>query len=808
MKSFNSAALYVNRISLSLFMVLILVFAARPAQAAPKERLNMLADFGGDTIDAVSALLKSYASFVDVNFVQVGDNAFAKIPLLRDEGVPVHVGIFTFEQAAQLAREGALEPLDGYMMGSAPFSKDNIWPQAWDAVTVDGKIYGMPVHVTTYALIYNKKIFTELGIAPPKTWDEFAAAAKKLATPKKPDGNRDRWGAFVRDKFETWLSIYTAKRPGALVDASGKKVLFDNQDAVDALRFLVDLHTGDNAAPLTEPFGRRLSLDQAPIQILLDENIELVKNDPAGAAQLPNSNLQGMALVVFKDATPRQKQAAWKLLRVFAGSNVQGLISQSTGWLTVNRKVAGKPDFKASLSSRPLLETYYAELPGAQPFPAANGRGARIAEILRAAVMDALWGAATPEQAIADAAKKAQSVLDAPEASAVDTRDDISPFGMGIYFGNRYDPVDFDRVGALARDAGIKWSREEYTWSLIEPEEGKFQWERYDRAIDAASRYGVHLFGLFDYTVPWSSGAIAPRNDAQRADFANYVFQTVSHFKGRVKYWEVWNEPNIDVFWWPHVNVADYVALLRETYLSVKRADPTAVVMLGGCSGSDLAWMDAIYKNGGGDYFDVLGFHPYADKSALDDGRYEYNLKYIRALMAHYGVVKPGWITEVGWPTTQGGITHEEQAAAYAKMVAHSLGSGYVVRIVPYDFRDDADDPGYGEANFGVLRRDFSPKTSYTTYSFLSAHLANYTSARRDDPCAACIGYSFATPGGSFRILWHPRKGQSAKISLAPKKETTVFDVAGKEIQKVAAGQTAEVVVSNTPVFVLEKKIE
>ncbi|MEW6202707.1 MAG: extracellular solute-binding protein [bacterium] len=770
-------------------------------------RINVLSESGGAEMEAIGALLRGYAPFADVQFVPVGENAYVKIPLLEEAGVNAQAALMDFPQVASLARKGLLEPLDEHIGGSEPFPRDEIWGQALDAVTVNGKVYGMPVHITVGALVYNKELFAQLGLTPPKTWDDFLATAQKLASERQPDGSRARWGTFFRDKFAAWFAIYS-QSGGKIVDAAEKKVLFNNKDAVDALRFLVDLHHKFGVAPLIPPFGRSFTLDQVPMMILIDEDIDRVKGQAAAAAPLPTNgqmatNLQGKALILFKNATPEQKDVAWKLFRIVAGTKVQTFVSQTTGWLTPNRKVSMSAAFRKELERNPVLATYNDAIPAALPFPAAEGFGIEIEEILKRSVMDALWGVVSPEDAIADATRQVQELLQGEAQPQIATRDDLSPFGMGIYFGNRYSPEEMERAGELASDARIRWSREEFFWGLIEPQKGAFQWERYDRAVDAASRYGVKLFGLLCYTVGWSSN-VSPRTDAHRADFANYVYEVVARYKDRIKYWEIWNEPNIGVFWTPSPNAADYVALLRESYRAVKRADPTAQVMLGGSSGSDFAWLEAIYQFGGGDYFDVLGFHPYADIASLDDGRYEQNLRFLRLLMTRYGAVKRGWITEVGWPTTEGGNTYEQQAAAYAKMVAHSLGSGFVDKIVPYDFRDDGDDPAYGEANFGVLRRDFNPKTAYFTYGFLAQHVANYTDVIRTDPCADCYGYRFTTPKGYFSVIWSKRKGKSLDVDIPVAGGVEVFDLAGKKTEFKQSEKSVSIRVTNNPIFLIE----
>jgi multiple sugar transport system substrate-binding protein len=59
-------------------------------------------------------------------------------------------------------------------------------PGPWSSVHAGDKVYGLPMDSGPMALFYNKEVFDKYGIAIPKTWDEYAAAAEKLhkANPK------------------------------------------------------------------------------------------------------------------------------------------------------------------------------------------------------------------------------------------------------------------------------------------------------------------------------------------------------------------------------------------------------------------------------------------------------------------------------------------------------------------------------------------------------------------------------------------------------------------------------------------------
>lgn len=73
--------------------------------------------------------------------------------------------------------------------------KNKYLPQANDLTTLDGKTWALPLDVAPQALFYRKDLFDKAGIAPPKTWDEYAAAGHRL---KQADPNT-RIGTFFPD---------------------------------------------------------------------------------------------------------------------------------------------------------------------------------------------------------------------------------------------------------------------------------------------------------------------------------------------------------------------------------------------------------------------------------------------------------------------------------------------------------------------------------------------------------------------------------------------------------------------------------
>ena len=94
---------------------------------------------------------------------------------------------------------------------------DKINSALLEQAKVDGKIKGVPVYQATNAIVYNKTLFQELGVAEPAkdwTWDDYAAIAKEIT--EKSQGkvfgaNDDMAGNASGDLFYAQLKSLTGK---------------------------------------------------------------------------------------------------------------------------------------------------------------------------------------------------------------------------------------------------------------------------------------------------------------------------------------------------------------------------------------------------------------------------------------------------------------------------------------------------------------------------------------------------------------------------------------------------------------------
>ncbi len=313
---------------------------------------------------------------------------------------------------------------------------------------------------------------------------------------------------------------------------------------------------------------------------------------------------------------------------------------------------------------------------------------------------------------------------------------------LGTNFANYYKAPGV-RAYADMRDAGASHDRVTFDWFRLQPTPGPFTTtvvEAYDALLSDAAAANIGVLGVLIGAPAWASdpawtgGAyFLPRNldlpwDDPNNFWGQFVHQVVSRYRGRVRAWQVWNEPNLSMFW--PAPPQRYARLLQVAYQAAKAADPTTTIVLGGIfRGVNIERIAALFQAvrdlpGAADnafYHDVIGFHLYdgGHCSPFDE------LAYLRDAFWRPNVGgKPVWITESGirvWetPRSDGYALPEELPSFYLTNLAYALSQG-VERY--YYFRaidPSADDP----QPWGLLRNDGLARPSLAAMRVAAQHL-------------------------------------------------------------------------------------
>ena len=278
----------------------------------------------------------------------------------------------------------------------------------------------------------------------------------------------------------------------------------------------------------------------------------------------------------------------------------------------------------------------------------------------------------------------------------------------------------------LLSQAGVHWVRPwlawENTWATQQPTPD--QWDT--RALHAAVRrmeaHDLRYQSILFAAPQWAAerpGWSAP--PVERMDvWAEYVRCLVTEFRGHIRYWEVWNEPDL---MWPEAtrhSGEHYVTLLKAAYEAAKTADPDCVVLGLSHAGYE-EWLDRVGALGAGQWMDGTTIHSYAPPPD-----FVAHIERRQALLARHGLDrKPLWINEFGAPAydpnptynAEHGCSEQRQAAVLTENYALALSFGPAMKaywFCTYDPRDAAHRSGWTwDAGIGVLYLGFVPKLSY-----------------------------------------------------------------------------------------------
>jgi hypothetical protein len=293
-------------------------------------------------------------------------------------------------------------------------------------------------------------------------------------------------------------------------------------------------------------------------------------------------------------------------------------------------------------------------------------------------------------------------------------------FGVQTHFG-QFRP-GMDHLLDLIKGAGVTWIRDEVYWSEIEKKKGVFEFPaQYDHYMKAARARGIQVLLILDFGNALYAGSEkgGPATDAGRDAFGRYCREVVKRYGPLgVRHFEVWNEPNASMFWKPRPNPADYAKLLEAAYKSCKDGDPGSTVL--GCStaGTDVDFVSGVLAAGGGRSMDAISFHPYRQPAPPEE-----NLLADIARLKALAPEKPVWITEIGYPSHTGaaGVDEETQADYLVRTFLLARTSPSIERVFWYDFQNDGEDPGEAEFNFGIVRKDGTPKPAFAALKTLTS---------------------------------------------------------------------------------------
>ena len=324
-----------------------------------------------------------------------------------------------------------------------------------------------------------------------------------------------------------------------------------------------------------------------------------------------------------------------------------------------------------------------------------------------------------------------------------------------LAFGFNANPVatgfiSAQRMADLAANAGATMHRVGVEWRWVERNPDEYSFGNTDALYNALLARGIKPLFVITHAPWWTwdegvecdqftQDCLYPPNARAIDQWKEFVALLAVRYPEAAGL-EIWNEPNLAVWFKPFANAPRYAGMLASAYDAIKAANPDMKVISAGLSNTPVrangnvdypSFLDAVYRHGGLGKMDAVGFHPYpgaTTATAVAD-----NLRRLRQVKANRGdSATPLWMTELGLSTTgdlpTGGYTEEEQATGLTA-VYNLLSSAKDVEVAIFhtlmDSRDttvelaEGADPFSIHVGYGLLHRDLKPKPAYCALAAL-----------------------------------------------------------------------------------------
>lgn len=288
----------------------------------------------------------------------------------------------------------------------------------------------------------------------------------------------------------------------------------------------------------------------------------------------------------------------------------------------------------------------------------------------------------------------------------------------------------------MVREMGASWIVEYFPWGYLENNEDEYDWSHADQIVDHARQQGLAVIARLGFVPNWArpkDSTVSYLDEAHFTYLAKFVRAFAEHFKGRISYIVIWNEPNVNFEWgYRPVDPEGYVKMLREVYPAAKQGNPDVQILAGALAPtlappgstdamSDLEYLQKMYDAGAKDYFDLLAVHAYGWTSPADDPPAANRVNFRRTELLRGIMVKNGdaakhmMITEGGWndhPRWTKAVHPAERIADTLRAYQLALSWDWLDACALWAFRYPAPAQTYQDY-FTFVTPDFDPKPIY-----------------------------------------------------------------------------------------------
>lgn len=318
---------------------------------------------------------------------------------------------------------------------------------------------------------------------------------------------------------------------------------------------------------------------------------------------------------------------------------------------------------------------------------------------------------------------------------------------FGINLGAIPSASDANR---MAR-GGARFARLPFDWRALQPQQGgAYNWTGTDALVSNLAGAGMGTIPVLYGSPAWLKDNYRKpplRPAAARRGWRGLITAAVNRYGPAgdfwishptlpylpLRYWQVWNEPNLPGFFAPKASPKRYARLLHISAVALRKANPSVKVVLAGLphtpgrAGQMFSWvfLRKLYKAGAKGDFDVVAVHPFAfGVPGMAD-----QLRKMRAVTRHHGQGHiPMWIDELGWSSGHQkwnpfAVGRKRQARylrqSFKYVLAHRKSLG-ITRLEWVAWRDSPPAKGCVFCSAGLTNEHGQAKPAWRAYKHLA----------------------------------------------------------------------------------------
>ena len=362
---------------------------------------------------------------IELQYVN-SDNALQKATVAIQGNQQPDISYQYGTNMAQLAESPKIVDLTDRVK-QAGFDWADFYPGEQAVATVDGRVLGVPALVDNLAVVYNKDLFAKAGIPEPTadwTWDDLRAAAKAITDP----ANKVFGMVFPVDGSETTVWEYEAMlwaAGGEILNGDNTQAAFNSAEGVRALTTLADINQDGSIYLDFHPDSGKSG------QLFNSGKIGMIITGPWDLSGFPDVNYGVQVMpsfdaggshqtiagpdnwVIFDNGQARV-DAAWKFLSFMTSPDQVLQDSLDTSHLPTRASVAGMSAFQAFFTKYPGTQVFVDNLQNVLQARPSITQYPRISTALGQAIVTALQGQASPQDALNQAADQANGFLAIP----------------------------------------------------------------------------------------------------------------------------------------------------------------------------------------------------------------------------------------------------------------------------------------------------------------------------------------------------------------------------------------------------------